>query len=192
MTGHGRRDFWMALMKEVIAVHKFCRTYKLEGSGKAEALARSVLGIARLRAIRDTFKVLPTGAECLVTFTYGDIMPHGDLVMAALADRLRHSGSKDPSDTFLDKHEGNTVYNSSATASVANLGPEITPHPAPDLNPETANPVNEVMVGGETQLEKTIKDSLEDSKKVEVAQATVDSAKVEGIGTNVQVLTVCH
>lgn len=192
MTGHGRRDYWMALMKEVITVHKFCRTYKLEGLGKAEALARSVLGIARLRAIRETFKVLPTGAECLVTFTYGDIMPHGDLVMAALADRLRHSGSKDPSDTFLDKHEGNTIFNSSATASVASLGPEITPHPAPELNPEAANPVNEVRVGGETQLEKTINDSLEDSKKVEVAQATVDSAKVEGIGTNVQVLTVCH
>jgi hypothetical protein len=39
MTGHGRRDYWLALMKEIIAVHHFSRTYKLEGLGKSEALA---------------------------------------------------------------------------------------------------------------------------------------------------------
>lgn len=191
MTGNGRRDYWLALMKEIIAVHHFSRTYKLEGLGKSEALARAVLGIARLRAIRETFKVLPTGAECLVTFCYGDIMPHGDLVMAALADRLRHSGHGEAgSDTFLDHHEGDKIFSSSATASVASLGPEITPYPTPEQNPDASAPVNEVMVGGETQLEKTVMDSREGTKKVEVAQATVDSVKVEGIGTNVQVLTV--
>jgi len=192
VTGHGRRDYWLALIKEIITVHSFCRTFKLEGLGKSEALARAVLGIARLRAVRETFKVLPTGAECLVTFCYGDIMPHGDLVMAALADRLRHSGHGEGGDTFLDRHEGNIIFSSSATASVASLGPEITPHPTPEQEPDSSAPVNEVVVGGETKLEKTVMDSREDTKKVEVAQATVDSVKVEGIGTNVQVLTVCN
>lgn len=191
MTGHGRRDYWLALIKEIIAVHRFSRTYKLEGLGKSEALARAVLGIARLRAVRETFKVLPTGAECLVTFCYGDIMPHGDLVLAALADTLRHSKHGEGGDTFLDRHEGNKIFSSSATASVASLGPEITPHPTPEQNPDASAPVNEVMVGGETPLEKSVMDSREDTKKVEVAQATVDSVKVDGIGTNVQVLTVC-
>lgn len=193
MTGHNRRDYWLALIKEIVAVHKFSRTYKLEGLGKSEALARAVLGIARMRAVREVFKVLPPGADCLLTFCYGDIMPHGDLVMAALADTLRHSGHGEGGDTFLDRHEGNKIFASSATASVASLGPEFTPHPTPEQEePGASAPINEVEVGGETKLEKTIKDSWANTEKVEEAQATVDTVKVDGIGTNVQVLTVCN
>ncbi|KAG0562314.1 hypothetical protein KC19_9G136300 [Ceratodon purpureus] len=190
MTGHSRRDYWLALKKEIVGVHKYSRTYKLEGLGKSEALARAVLGIARLRAVREVFKVLPPGADCLLTFCYGDIMPHGDLVMAALADTLRHSGHGEGGDTFLDRHEGNKIFASSATASVASLGPDFTPRPTPEqVDPGASAPINEYEVGGETKLEKTIKDSRANTEKVEEAQATVDTVKVDGIGTNVQVLT---
>ena len=191
MTGHGRRDFWLALVKEIVGVHKYSRTYKLEGLGKSEALARAVLGIQRMRAVREVFKVLPPGADCLLTFCYGDIMPHGDLVMAALADTLRHSGHGEGGDTFLDRHEGNKIFASSATASVASLGPEFTPHPTPDQRePGASAPINEVKIGGETKLEKTIMDSRANTGQIEEAQTTVDNVKVDGIGTNVQVLTV--
>lgn len=110
--------------------------------------------------------------------------------MAALADTLRHSGKSEEGEGFLDRHDGNKIYASSATANVASLGSEITPHPTLEQKPDVSAPVNEVVVGGETTLEKTVMESLEDTKKVVVAQATVDSVKVEGIGTNVQVLTV--
>jgi hypothetical protein len=73
---------------------------------------------------------------------------------------------------------------------VASLGPEFTPHPTPHQEePGASAPINEVKVGGETKLEKTIKDSRANTEKVEEAQATVDTVKVDGIGTNVQVLT---
>lgn len=190
MTGHARRDYWLAIIREVVAVHNFCRTYKLEGLGKSEALARAVLGIARLRAIRETFKVLPPRPDCLLTYSYGEVMPSGDMIMAALADILRHSGHGEGGDTFLDRHEGNKIYASSATASVASLGSDFTPHPTPDQKPDASAPINKVMIGEMTTLEKTVMESRDNTKKVESAEATVDGVKVEGIGTNVAIMTV--
>jgi hypothetical protein len=74
----------------VIAAHQFIRTFQLEGVGKAEALAKAVLGIARLRATRETSHVLPPKPETLLTYSWGEEMPAGDLVLAALADTLHH------------------------------------------------------------------------------------------------------
>ncbi|XP_024368615.1 uncharacterized protein [Physcomitrium patens] len=189
ITGHARRDYWIAIIREIVACHKFCRLYKLKGVGKSEALARAVLGIARLRALRETIKVLPTRADSLLTFCYGDNMPHGDQVMGALADTLRHHGDGKSGDTFLDHHEGNKVYSSTATASAASLDLDPTPHPTSEHQRDALSPVNEVMIGEETALEKTVLDSRENTKKVEKAEATVDSVKGDGIGRNVQILT---
>lgn len=116
-------------------------------------------------------------------------MPHGDQVMGALADTLRHHGDGKSGDTFLDHHEGNKVYSSTATASAASLDLDPTPHPTSEQQRDALSPVNEVMIGEETALEKTVLDSRENTKKVEEAEATVDSVKGDGIGRNVQILT---
>ena len=190
LQGHGRRDYWLAIIREIVAAHNFARTYKLEGLGKSEALARAVLGICRLRAIRETFKSLPRHPHRLLTYSYGEEMPGGDMVMAELADVLRHSGHGEGGDTFLDHHEGNEIYASSATAAVASLGTDLTPQPTPDQQPEASAPVNKFMIGDKTPLEKTIMESRDNTKKVAMAQATIDAVQMEGIGTNVAVMTV--
>lgn len=190
LSGHGRRDYWLAIIREIIAAHNFARTYKLEGLGKSEALARAVLGICRLRAIRETFKSLPRQPHRLLTYAYGEEMPGGDMVMAELADVLRHSGHGEGGDSFLDHHEGTEIYASSATAAVASLGSDLTPHPTSDQKPEASAPVNKVKIGEMTPLEKTIMESRDNTKKVAMAQATIDAVQMEGIGTNVAVITV--
>jgi len=92
LTGRTRRDYWLAIIREVMSVHQFIRTYQLEGVGKAEALAKAVLGIARLRATREIFHLLPPKPESLLTFSLGAEMPGGDLILAELAISLRTTG----------------------------------------------------------------------------------------------------
>jgi len=92
LTGRTRRDYWLAIIREVMSVHQFIRTYQLEGVGKAEALAKAVLGIARLRATREIFHVLPPKPESLLTYSLGAEMPSGDLILAELAISLRTTG----------------------------------------------------------------------------------------------------
>jgi len=69
LTGCTRWDCWLAIIREVIVAHQFIRTFQLEGVGKAEALAKAVLGIARLRATRETSHVLPPKPETLLTYS---------------------------------------------------------------------------------------------------------------------------
>ncbi len=190
VTGNQRRDYWLAIIREIIAAHKFSRTYNLEGVGKSEALARAVLGITRLRAVKETFNKMPPRPDNLLTYTFGDEMPNGDMVMAALAKTLRHSEHGQGGDSFLDLHEGNRVYASSATAAVASLE-SLTPTHNSDQKPDASVPVGEFVIGELTPLEKAILQSRENTKQAEVAQATIDGVKVEGIGTNVAVMTVC-
>jgi len=188
VTGNQRRDYWLAIIREIIAAHKFSRTYKLEGVGKSEALARAVLGITRMRAVKETFNKMPPRPDNLLTYTFGDEMPNGDMVMAALADTLRRSEHGQGGDTFLDLHEGNRVYASSATAAVASIE-SVTPTLNSDQKPDASVPIGEFVIGELTPLEKAILQSRENTKQAEVAQATIDGVKVEGIGTNIAVMT---
>lgn len=192
LTGRTRRDYWLAIIREVMSVHEFIRTYQLEGVGKSEALAKAVLGIARLRATRETFHVLPPKPESLLTYSLGAEMPGGDLILAALANSLRCTGRvevpmSDESD--LDRHQGNKIYVSPAAAAVASFRPS-TPKSAEKMK-ETPVPIGEILIGETTALEKAISQSRDNTKKVLLAQATIEGVKVEGIDTNAAVMKVC-
>ncbi|KAG0613383.1 hypothetical protein M758_6G098900 [Ceratodon purpureus] len=189
LTGRTRRDYWLATIREVMLVHQFIRTYQLEGVGKSEALAKAVLGIARLRATRDTFQVLPPKPESLLTYSLGAEMPGGDLILAELANSLRSTGRvegqvRDESD--LDRHHGGKIYISPAAAAVASLRPS-TPKSAEKMK-ESSVPIGEILIGESTALERAILQSRDNSKKALLAQATIDGVKVEGIDTNAAVM----
>eukprot|EP00850_Spirogloea_muscicola_P012469 SM000080S22984 [mRNA] locus=s80:576434:580910:- [translate_table: standard] len=91
LTGHMRRDYWLVLIREVVAVHAFIRSHflELQPAAKSRALAKAVLGIARLKAIWTLHRALPPKPEALLTFVTADDLPGGDLVLSALAERLR-------------------------------------------------------------------------------------------------------
>ncbi|BBN12480.1 hypothetical protein MPTK1_5g20450 [Marchantia polymorpha subsp. ruderalis] len=189
LTGRTRRDYWLAIIREVVAVHQFIRTFRLDGVGREEALAKAILGIVRLRATREVFHSLPVRPEALLTFSFADVMPAGDIVLKALAEQLQNKCSVPPSSTFgesiFGKQEGK-VYAGSATAAVGNLG-AASPK-SPGVSREEAIAVGEVLIGEATPLEKAVLHSRDNSKKVELAKATIDGVKVDGIGTNIAVM----
>jgi hypothetical protein len=179
LTGRTRRDYWLATIREVMLVHQFIRTYQLEGVGKSEALAKAVLGIARLRATRETFQVLPPKAESLLTYSLGAEMPGGDLILEELANSLRSTGRverqvSDESD--LGRHKGGKIYFSPAAAAVASFRPS-TPKSG-EKTKETPVPIGEILIGESTALEKAILQSRDNSKKVLLAQASIEGVKL--------------
>ncbi|CAK9256900.1 unnamed protein product [Sphagnum jensenii] len=187
LTGCTRRDYWLAIIREVIAAHQFIRTFQLEGVGKAEALAKAVLGIARLRATRETSHVLPPKPETLLTYSWGEEMPAGDLVLAALADTLHHPGGvNEQAVADLDINQSSRIYANSAASIVASFRSSTLK--GVDKGKEASVPIGEVLIGDMTPLERAIVQSRDNSKKVMLAQATIEGVRVEGIGTNLAVL----
>eukprot|EP01018_Ginkgo_biloba_P026955 Gb_01320 [translate_table: standard] len=188
LTGHSRRDYWLAIIQEILCVHQFIRKFHLEGVGLAEALSKAVLGILRLRAIREAFHILPPHPETLLTFNLAEKLPGGDLILEALADLLLLADAKSPKNDrehVSEKTEQSGLYSISAVATLSNLGFMFAKGPVID---ETGLPVGEVVVGELTPLERAVMESTNNFKKVELAQATVDGVKVEGIDTNVAVM----
>jgi hypothetical protein len=189
LSGHTRRDYWLAIIREVVSAHQFIRTYQLEGVAKAEALAKAVLGIARLKATRETLHVLPPRPETLLTYSSGEDVPAGDLVLAALAETLRHPGRVNQQTVAdLAGNQGSQINASSVASIIASIGPS-TPKGV-DKQKEISLPIGEVLIGEMTALEKAIVQSRDSSKKVMLAQATVEGVRVEGIGMNVAVMKV--
>jgi hypothetical protein len=181
LTGRTRRDYWLAIIREVMSVHQFVRTYQLEGVGRAEALAKAVLGIARLRATREIFHGLPPKPESLLTYSLGAKMPGGDLILAELANSFRSTGRRGE---WQESDQGNKLYAIPATAALAGLRPPRSPKGIQ----EGPVPIGEILIGDTTALEKAISQSRDNTKKVLLAQATVEGVKVEGIDTNAAVM----
>ncbi|XP_024389635.1 uncharacterized protein [Physcomitrium patens] len=189
LKGRSRRDYWLAIIREVMLVHQFIRTYQLEGVGKAEALAKAVLGIARLRATKETFHVLPPRPESLLTYSLGAEMPGGDFILAELANSLCSSGRGEGQASVvsvLDKYQDNKIHAISAAAIGDNFR-LLTPKGAEKIK-EAPVSVGEILIGETTPLEKAILQSRDNNKKVLEAQATIEGVKVDGIGTNSAVL----
>lgn len=189
LTGHARRDYWLAIIEEILCVHQFIRKFHLEGVGQAEALSKAVLGILRLRAIREAFHILPPHPERLLTFNLAEKLPGGDLILEALAELLPSvdaGSAKNDGGYSSEKVEKNGLYSASAVATMSNLGFMFTK--GSGTTDETGLPVGEVLVGEWTPLERAVMQSRNNFKKLEEAQATIDGVKVEGIDTNAAVM----
>jgi len=89
LTGHMRRDYWLAIMREIVAVHSFARQNRLEGPSRRQALAKAVRGIARLKTLWALNKSLPPNPEMHLTFLCADELPGGDAILRAMANNLR-------------------------------------------------------------------------------------------------------
>lgn len=69
LTASARRDYWLALIKEVVTVHNFISRFGLKGREEKEAIARSVVGVIRLHATRESFQIFLPCPQTLLTFT---------------------------------------------------------------------------------------------------------------------------
>ncbi|XP_038986067.1 uncharacterized protein LOC103719567 isoform X2 [Phoenix dactylifera] len=178
LTGHSRRDYWLAVMQEILYAHRFIRKFQIKGVEKEETLSKAVLGILRLQAIQELVPSIPLRCEALLMLNLCDQLPGGDLILETLADLV----SSRRLDQVNISSSGSGMYSISVLAVLSNLGVE-----SQYVNNERL-PVGELVVGQMSSLEKAVSESRDNYKMVERAQATVDGVKVDGIDTNLAVM----
>lgn len=180
LKGHSRRDYWLAIIKEILYAHRFIRKFQITGVERDEALLKATLGILRLQALKDLSNGSPLCPEALLLFNLCDQLPGGDVILETLANM---SSSRELEQEYGSKSRG--MYSISALAMASNLG--FVFGTSPPIN-EGRLAVGDISVGEMTPLERAIKESRRNHKKVVMAQASVDGVKVDGIGTNLAVM----
>lgn len=184
LKGHARRDYWLAIVREILYVHRFIKKFQITGVERDEALSMAVLGILRIQAIRELSSSVPLRCEDLLMFNLCDQLPGGDLILEALANR---SSMRELDRTNSYNDGGGGMYSISSLAMISNLG--FFGSGSNNLN-EAGLVVGEIAVGEISSLERVVKESRNSYEKVVVAQATVDEVKVDGIDTNMAVMKV--
>ena len=117
-------------------------------------------------------------------FNLCDQLPGGDLILETLAN-MSSSRELDRGNYAVS---GGGMHSISALAMVLNLGFVFGSNSS---NPSEARLlVGEVAVGEMSLLERAVKESRDNYKKVVLAQETVDGVKVDGIDTNLAVMKV--
>ncbi|MCO5562468.1 hypothetical protein L7F22_016095 [Adiantum nelumboides] len=179
--GHSRRDYWLAIIRELLLAHQLIQKYRLEDEDKAEALSRAVLGIARLRATREIIQGLPLKGESLLTFLTCEDLPGGDLILEAIVRTLDCTKSR-----TIGMLQRTPLYARSAAAAINTLSsPTFTRSSSEE---DAAIPVGEFLIGDLNPIEKAVLQSRDCSKRVELAQTTIAGVKVAGIDTNMAVM----
>nr|DAD31805.1 TPA_asm: hypothetical protein HUJ06_010656 [Nelumbo nucifera] len=182
LKGHTRRDYWLAIIREILYAHRFAKKFQFKGVQRDEALSRAVLGILRLQAVQELSHTGSVRNEALLMFNLCDQIPGGDLILETLA-RMFSSMDLDRTNNSTD---GSSRYSISALVMMSNL--EDAVGTSSIIPKETRLIVGEMVVGEITALERIVRDSRNSFKKVELAQETVNRVKVEGIDTNLAVM----
>ncbi|EOA38869.1 hypothetical protein CARUB_v10011234mg [Capsella rubella] len=181
LKGHTRRDYWLAIILEVLYVHRYINKYKINMSvAKDEAISKAVLGILRVQAIQELGLTNPVRYENLLPFNLCDQLPGGDRILETLAEM---SSTKVLDRT--NKAKEGTLQSISASDMVSQLGLVFG---ATSPKSKGSLVVGGVMVGDVNPLEKAVKQSRKNYEKVVLAQETVNGVKVDGIDTNVAVM----
>ncbi|KAI3976576.1 hypothetical protein MKX01_008434 [Papaver californicum] len=179
LKGHFRRDYWLAVIREILYAHRFIRKFNIEGVDRDEVLLKAVIGILRIQAVLEITTAKPVCTETLLMFNQCDQLPGGDLILETLATTMSTSQELDRENHL---NAENTTRSISALTMVSNC---VFGAAVPD-KPRLF--VGEIVVGEMTPLERAVSDSRNCFKKVELAQATVDGVKVEGLDTNLAVM----
>ncbi|KAG8483131.1 hypothetical protein CXB51_022086 [Gossypium anomalum] len=184
LKGHTRRDYWLAIIREILYFHKFINKYRVTGVEKDDALSKAILGILRVQAIQEISSSNPVQFESLLMFNLCDQLPGGYFILETLA-KMSKSRELDRGNNLV---AGGGMYSISALAMVSNLGFGFGSCSSSSNPSEAGLLVGEVVVGEMSLLEKAVKESRDDYKRVVLAQETVAGVKVDGIDTNLAVM----
>lgn len=147
------------------------------------------MGIFRYRAVREAFQYSSSHYKTLLAFNLAETLQGGDLILETLSNRLTNLttvADKRYSSSTTDTRRQLAVSPASVLA-LARLG--FISLKAVDIYEEAAVD-GDVRVGETSPLEVAVKQSILDTGRAEVARATVDQVKVEGIDRNVAVMKV--
>ncbi|XP_006360450.2 uncharacterized protein [Solanum tuberosum] len=174
MTSSTRRDHWLALIKEIILLHRFLRKFKVDSpSGSWEMHARTILGIIRLHAAREMLRISPPVPKNFLIFDLLDELPKGDYVLEELAESLKK----------LDV--GHPCSASSILRSLNISRMSVPVEMVKEMDDSNRIPGQTDNV---SSLGNAINQAREEAKEIEKAKATVEELKGEGMGNSVQVL----
>ena len=175
LKGHSRRDYWLAIIREVLHVHKFITKFNFQENQRAEVLSKSIIGILQYRAVKEVFHIIPSRLKTFLPFSLAENIPKGDEILEALYNHLEL-----PSGEFIPV---SMLALYTRGLKVMEKGVEI----------EVIEPkIGTFFVGGVSPLEKAVRESINYSNKAETARASVEQVKVEGIDTNLAVMKVCY
>ncbi|KAL1086336.1 hypothetical protein V6Z11_D08G109200 [Gossypium hirsutum] len=162
LKGHTRRDYWLAVIREILYVHRFINKFHINGIEKDDALSKAILGILRVQAIQE--------------------ISSSNLILETLANMSSSRGVNWGNNIVAS----GGMYSISALTTVSNLGVMFG---SSSNNPSEAGLlVGELAVGEMSSLERAVKESRENYKKVVLAQETVNGVKADGIDTNLAVM----
>ncbi|MBA0672400.1 hypothetical protein Goklo_029370 [Gossypium klotzschianum] len=182
LKGHTRRDYWLAVIREILYVHRFINKFHITGIEKDDALSKASLGILRVQAIQEISSSSTVCFESLLMFNLCDQLPGGDLILETLANMSSSRGLNWGNNIVAS----GGMYSISALTTVSNLGVMFG---SSSNNPSEAGLlVGELAVGEMSSLERAVKESRENYKKVVLAQETVNGVKADGIDTNLAVM----
>ncbi|KAL8152415.1 hypothetical protein V2J09_010175, partial [Rumex salicifolius] len=176
MTSSTRRDHWLALTKEIILLHQFLSKNNLEGSVEGrEMQSRTVLAIIRLHAVREMLRMAPPVPKSFLIFTLLEELPKGDYILEELAVSLRQLATDQPCSASLILR--------SLRASSEDVSHDDVAKGLKEEDDASTNVAEKI-----SSLDNAIMEAREQEEEIEIAKATTESVKEEGIGDSVQVL----
>ncbi|GFY98032.1 ArgH [Actinidia rufa] len=170
-----RRDHWLALIKEVMLLHQFLLKCNVKAPTQAwEMHARTIFGIIRLHAAREMMRICPPDPKNFLIFALYNELPKGDYVLVEFSESLKKADSGQP-------------CSASSILRCMNVSQPIV------LKTEVEGGIEEgISVSGQVEnlssLESAIEQVREEAKETEVAKATVEGLKEEGISDSILVL----
>ena len=177
LTSSTRRDHWLALVREIMLLHRFLSKYQIKNPVQTwEMHARTMLGIIRLHAAREMLRISPPVPTKFLIFSLYNEIPKGDFVLEELADSLK---------------KNNYSHSSSASSilSSMNISKIIASDVITDEPPSHADE-SVYDLEGEPSLETAIQQSREEEREILIAKATTEELKEEGVIDSVLVITV--
>ncbi|CAN0913545.1 hypothetical protein LINGRAHAP2_LOCUS27998 [Linum grandiflorum] len=176
MTSSTRRDHWLALVKEIILMHQFLSRYNVECPMQAwEIHSRTILGIVRLHAARELLRITPPDPTKFLIFALYEELPKGDYVLDQLGASIEKVNSGHPCSA------SSILRNINVSQLLASSG-EIKKGKLEEPANNAAG--NEIR----SSLEDAVGRVREEAKEVDIAKATAEGLKEEGIGESAQVL----
>ncbi|XP_022154463.1 uncharacterized protein LOC111021735 [Momordica charantia] len=166
VTSSTRRDHWLALIKEIILLHRFLRKFNVKSQMHVwEMHSRTILGIIRLHAARELLRISPPIPTKFLIFALCDELPKGDYVLEELAENLKLLNIEQP-------------CSATSTLRCMNMS---------ELSNSRVKEIKKVCSASEldqaqSSLQNAIDQAREEDKEVAVAKATAVGLKEEGIG----------
>lgn len=187
--GQSRRNYWLAIIREVTYVSRFTRKFNRQPIQQAEAFSKSILAILRYRACREAFHVTPSHYKILLPFNLAEELPKGDEILEALYNHLQllqiSSGSPSHHEESFATQPSRGLLPVSLLA-LTRLGFSLCEESV--IVEDRDLQVGDFFIGDISPLEMSVKQSVCDSGPAEAARATVEQVRVEGLDTNVAVM----